>query len=871
MNHIVFKKVDLPSKERRKRNGFGKDLKKNYSTHGKSLLSQIDYHTKENLSISSKLKFSPYLIVKAELESEVTLTDTNISKLESLGLKVINMENKETMVLFADDYELKEFKRALENYKNGIIARTKVENEDLFAAIKSVTRWNKVDRRGQDLDKLGEIDYIDCYLWIFDFLQETKEKSEELITESKNHYIKYCDRYISQSVAIVRFKINKKNIDYFLSNPLIYRIDKIPNYQIKRTEHTAIKKINLSTIKYSNEYLKKSSPSICVIDSGILYGHPLIKDCIGDGKVFYATEDYTPNENDIDGHGTMVAGICEYGIINSNTPFLPKIKLFNAKVHDGIYIGDFSLCLKELKKEKINLTDTQEELLYKYFINEIQISELIANLGLKKRSYEVKSIILKYTNLHEKLIPTQMREIVEYFFKNYGCRIYNLSQGDLLSPYDDAKPRAWTCVLDELQNEYDILFVVSTGNYTNFTILNENDEIFKKYPNYFFKNDITRIIDPAASITSITVGGLATVSIPLNMQDNQLNTIAISKDNEISTITRIGPGIGKSIKPEFVAYSGDQSYNTNTKQLSNNIGLQILSLSNELTSKGLFSWNYGTSFATPYISHIAALIIEKYPDASNNLIRAILACSATIPNEVELQIKKMITDINNPLALKKHYTHNIKGNILPNYKKVLHYTAGYGYPSHTLAVDSFDNHVVLMADMKNEDAIIQDRTHIFEVPIPQEFINAKGKKKIIVSLAYNPNVRKTRLDYMGSNMAFELIRGYSLQEIYEVCCSQSGRAKEDKAKRFNSKYICSMDNSSKVLREYGTLQRGIFEFNRSDYGESYYLVVDCKKNWSEEPQNYAVSITYELTDSSIELYELIKNRIQIREREREKQ
>lgn len=868
MNHIVFKKVDLTPKERRKKSGFGKNLNKDYTKHGKSLMSQVDCQSKESFSIATKLRFSPYLVVKVELEPEVTLTDDNISKLESMGLKVIDVENKELMVLFADDYELKEFKQALENYKNGIIARTKVENEDLFAAIKSVTRWSEIDRRGQDLDKLCDIDYIDCYLWIFDFLQETQNKSEELIADSKDHCIKYCDKYISQSVAIVRFKINKDDIKYFLSHPLIYRIDKIPNYQIKRTERTLIKDINLSSIKYSSEHLSESSPSICVIDSGILSGHPLIKDCMGDGKVFYATQGYTPNENDIDGHGTMVAGICEYGVIDINTPFLPRIKIFNAKVHDGIYIGDFNLCLNELKEEKITLSLEQEDLLYKYFTNEMQITELMSMLGLSKRKAETKSIILKYTNLHEKLIPTQMREIVEYFFNNYGCRIFNLSQGDLLSPYDDGKPRAWTCVLDELQNEYDILFVVSTGNYTDFETLEFDDEAFKKYPTYFFEKSKTRVIDPGASITSITVGGLATCSIPFNMQDNQLNVLPISKGNEISTVTRIGPGIGKSIKPDFVAYSGDQAYNTISKRFAHNIALQILSLSNNLTSDGLFSWDYGTSFAAPYVSHISALVIEKYPEASNNLVRAVLACSARIPIEVYQQIEKIASDKSTHSALDKHYTHNVKSVVQANKNKMLHYTVGYGYPNQTLAVDSFDNHVVLLADMKDSNAILPDKTHIFEVPIPPEFINAKGKKRIIVTLAYNPNVRKTRLDYMGCSMGFELIRGQSLEEIYDVCSSQAGKDKEDKAERFEKKYICTMENSKKSLREHGTLQRGVFEFTRSDYGELYYLVVDCKKNWSEETQNYAVAVTYEVADDSVKLYSLIKNRIQIRERER---
>ncbi len=862
MDHIKFSKVELPAKERRKRNGFSQLVKKDYAKHGDNLIFEIENQTKETLSVAKEYKFSPYLVVKVELEKDASLTDENIHKLESMGLKVIDVENKELMVLFADDYELLEFRIALDKYKNGVLARTKVENEDLFAIIKSVSRWGNSDRKGQDLDQLEVIDYIDCYLWVFDFLDETRNKAQELIEDAKEHSIKYCDKYISQSVAIVRFKIARSEIDYFLSHPLIYRIDKIPEYLIKRSERTMIKSINLSDINYCTEHLNDSSPSICVIDSGILSGHPLIKDCMGDGKTFYATQDYSPNENDIDGHGTMVAGICEYGLVDVNSTFAPKIKLYNAKIHDGYYIGDFNMCLKELQEENIDLSVEQQEFVYKYFHRELSIDELFEKLSISKRRAETKSIILKYTNLHEKLIPTQMREIVEYFYTLYGCRVFNLSQGDLLYPYDDGKPRAWTCVLDELQNEYDILFVISTGNY-NYP---SAEGIIKSYPNYFYENNNARIIDPAASITSITVGGLSNSSIPFSSQDEHLQTLAISKENEIASITRVGPGIGKAVKPEFVAHSGDTAFNILRKNLAQNIGLQILSFSNELSNDGLFCWDYGTSFAAPYISHISALVSEKYPEASNNLLRAILACSAKIPNEIVKQIDGILAKNIDPNSIEKHYKHNVKGSIRLNKNKILHYTAGYGYPNKTFAVDSFEDHVVLMADMKESNAIESDKTHIFEIPIPKEFIQAKGKKRIIVALAFNPEVRKTRLEYASCNMSFELIRGHSLQEVYSVCSSQAGL--ENKSERFEKKYVCSMDMCSKTMREYGTLQKGVFEFTRSDYGESYYLVVDCKKNWSTQAQNYAISVVYETTDESVQLYSRIRNRIRNREREK---
>lgn len=862
MEHLFFTKVEKPSQDRRKRGGFPPSGdRKNNTQHGEKLLSQVKNHVAENIDDSQRFRFEPHLVMKVELEKDAILSEANISKLESMGLKVIDTEEKELMVLFADDCELKEFNKAIDDYKQGVIARTKIENEDIFSSIKSVSRWNQEDRKGQDIEQLSEVDYIDCYLWIFDSINETRDKAEEFIKNAEQNCIKYCDKYISQTVAIVRLKIQRKQLIYFLKHPLVYRIDKIPNYQIKRTERNIISNINLNDIKYNGDLLTENASSICVIDSGILSGHPLLKDAIGDAKTFYVSDGYTANENDIDGHGTMVAGICEYGIIRPDDQFVPRIFLYNAKIHDGYYLGDFELCRQELYDEKIKLNMEQEDLLYNFYVGNVTEKYLFDNIGLKTRVQETKSIIKKYTHMQDKLIVNQMREIVEYFYNNYGCRIFNLSQGDLNYPYDDKKPRAWTCVLDELQREYDILFIVSSGNY-NYAYEHDVKNILKDYPKYFYTDAKTRVIDPAASSISLTVGGMALSSIPFAASDERISALPISQKNQISSSTRIGPGIQKAIKPEFVAYGGDDAFNTTLSKISPNVGNYVISFSNKLTD-GLFCQDVGTSFAAPYVSHIAALVLERYPKISNNLLRAILASASNIPKEIEVQIEKLDDTEDFISNLQPSFKQNVKGQIRANKKKMLHYLVGYGYPIQDMATDSFEQRVMLLADMRDENAIQVDKNHIFEIPIPKEFEAAKGKKKITVSLAYNPDVRKTRLDYLGKSMSFDLIRGKSLEEVYQVFASQAGLDVEEKKERFESKYICDIGNCGKTLREYGTLQKGTFEFSRSSYGENYYLVVDCKKNWSVEKQDYALVVTYQIEDESVKIYELLKNRIRV--------
>ena len=289
MEHLYFTKVDKPPQDRRKKKGFvPRGDRKSNIQHGEELLSQVKNQVTENNDDIRRFRFEPHLVMKVELEKDASLSEANISKLESMGLKVIDTEEKELMVLFADDYELKEFNKAINDYKQGVIARTKIENEDLFCAIKGVSRWDEEDRRGQDIDELSEVDYIDCYLWIFDSLNETQKKADEFIKNTEGNCVKYCDKYISQTVAVVRLKIQKNQLPYFLKHPLVYKIDRIPSYHIKRTERTYINNISLSDIKYNSDFLTEKSSSICVIDSGILSGHPLLKDAIGDSKTFYS-------------------------------------------------------------------------------------------------------------------------------------------------------------------------------------------------------------------------------------------------------------------------------------------------------------------------------------------------------------------------------------------------------------------------------------------------------------------------------------------------------------------------------------------------------------------------------------------------------
>lgn len=857
MDHIRFSRVNIENRERKKIRGYGDapPYKDNVG-HANTLKDSLGDQIQSAIEKSNEFKFEPYLVMKLELEPGYILQEKDEEKLEFFGVKIINKETKELQVLFSDDFKLHNFKEALDNYNKGVIARTKIQNEDLFSIIKSISAWSKEDRIGDKviLEELNIGDYIDCYLWVFDTLNKSKEKMNEFERFISNNGARVCDSYVGDSVVVARIQIHNGIIEKVLEHPLVYKVEGIPKFHIQYKRIQEAKEASIDEINFDISGLHpERSQSICVIDSGIFMQHPLFRGVIGDSKTFYCSNDYQDSSNDYDGHGTAVASICEYGDFRHNNDFYPEIYLFNAKIHDGEYTNTLDLWVKEIESQLGNFSDDINDAIMLYYDQEISFDELLAYFPKEQQPY-LRMTYSKYQNFYEKLIPNQMKEIVEYFYNEYGCRIYNLSQGDSSYIFDGGKPKAWACVLDELQNKYDIVFVVSTGNFKY-----ENCHDYKKlkeaYPSYFYKMKECRLIEPANSVTSITVGAISISDEIINSPES-LSRIHVSGRNHLSSITRIGPGVMNAIKPDFVAYGGDRAveidYSGRYRPI-NNIGLSKLLFGND--NEGLFTWSVGTSFAAPYISHILARILAKYPDISSNLLRTIIASSANIPTEIRDQLYSVVEDEE---TLGKEFLYRNKNN----YNKILHYSTGYGYPEMDKCLESFENRVVLVADMKSDhDKIKPDNMHIFEVPLPQEFRRAVGKKKVIISLAFNPPVRNTRLDYIGVSMDYRLIKGTSMEDVVNAYESQKGK---DEPFTIDKKYECSLEPGTS-LRGVGTLQRSVYEFSRdSNFNEhdKLFLVVNSKMNWSDEPQEYAVVAVLESDDEDLKLYNIIKERIE---------
>ena len=242
----------------------------------------------------------------------------------------------------------------------------------------------------------------------------------------------------------------------------------------------------------------------------------------------------------------------------------------------------------------------------------------------------------------------------------------------------------------------------------------------------------------------------------------------------------------------------------------------------------------------PLVSHKAAVVLRAFPNASANLIRALLTNSASIPAAAR-NLLQVIDD------------------------EAVTRVCGYGIPDPILAATSDTNRVVLYADAQ----IGMDRFFVYEVPIPDAFANTTGTRQIRVTLAFDPPTRHTRSTYLGVDMSFRLVRGKTLEDVIEHFRKRDLETEGPHAEiedAFNCKFDCGPQ-----ARERGTLQSATFKMKRNpaaDYGDVYYLVVRCERQWHPDEydlQRFAVVVELMHT-ADIQLYERVRERLEVRVR-----
>ncbi len=492
--------------------------------------------------------------------------------------------------------------------------------------------------------------------------------------------------------------------------------------------------------------------------------HPLLKDALASESA-HGTDDGTIVDGkpfDDVGHGTMVAGFALYGDIEDcliNKRFKQEVWIHSAKIMFKGGDGYARFAEKELLERQLQNAVTK----------------------IIEKDPKCKIVNLSLGNTSNKLLP--------------GVRQFILAS-----------------LIDELALEYDVIFVVSAGN-------NDHDRSGSEvYPDFFYKNEKLRIIDPASAALALTVG-----SVSKYTHRNDKTIVSYP-----SPFTRVGPGLRGMIKPELVEYAGGN-------------GHDVVVLDPDWSSKGrLFNLHDGgTSFSTPTISSYLARLKNKYPSRSNNFIKALLLSSSTIPT-------------NRPGYLSK-----LKINGKADGATKLLNVYGYGKPDLEKSLYSEWTRVLLVHD----GTIPLNRVNCFAIPLTESFVQTKGDRHIDVTLVFDPPVNRRRMDYLGVTMEAHLFKNKSIDEIKREYdhLPMTPRILENSDVNGEDEGIVPKKIEKSEIRLYpgvnirkkGVHQKGTAYFKNKPKINSEFplvLVVVCQNRWLKDLQHiqkYSVVVTLE--------------------------
>lgn len=433
-------------------------------------------------------KLQPHLIYRLKINQGVHYESFEKQLYSLGGLTVLSVaENRKGYwVVFADDEQLKIFKDKLAQY-SGIKQGYKYE---FFNAIDEISDIPEEEKVGELLKRQplqpGDIAYLNVELWRMD--NDALNVFTKQLTEAYNdrRFFEITDQLVTNSFALFRMKMSAEICEELLSLKEVARIDRpyVPVFQ--PYEYNQI-----DTSEFEINPPNDDACGILILDTGVVSNHPMLAKTIG------TEENFQGNENEIHdcvGHGTAVAGIACYGSIEEcirQRTFTASNWMFSAKIMYG-------------KKD---------------FQGQFQA---VYDPG--------------------KLFESQICNAIKTFLDNptYRIKAVNMSFGNKLEILKEQNNRQFplAALLDELAYEYDdVVFVVSAGNENPTAIYEGINEIIDNYPTYLVDNPAFKIINPASSALSLTVGSTAP---PERYFDSGMGTpnrniwVPIAKENELS-------------------------------------------------------------------------------------------------------------------------------------------------------------------------------------------------------------------------------------------------------------------------------------------------------------------------------------------------
>ncbi len=800
-------------------------------------------------SIKSGLADLPPEQKRAVYLKLTTQMDLSTENYTAVGLKPVAWLGKDVTVAITDETKL-------ERFLNGVNAvHTQQASSGVKNAIFNITQKpmlfpleDRLSKRlAQTLKPLRTQPRIDLVLHVYPMtsdyeninnaVQEAVQELRERIQKagiSAGLAVQDVIHYLGDEFAEVRVRINSDIFNEFLTDPrwnflLWFDLPSRPDFIVGIPYDADVEDV-------VKERPPENAPLLCVIDSGLAAGHPLLEPAIysGSDEPFDPRLPHQYDEVFPAGHGTGVAGIALYYNLEDHWErrvFSPAGFIANARITD----------------HSNSLIDTGDR------------------------------------NENHKLMATLIHKVVGYFAPK-GCRIFNLSVCDKDRPFFHDREEAQSLVaatLERLARKYDVLFIVSAGNILPSDATKMHSE--SPYPKYLMRRDTTnnRILDPAQALTAITVGSICQEE-RMGLPGRQANRSSLGTPGLLSPFSRTGPGIAGAIKPDLVEVGGNYAWDAVTNEAIVEPRLGIPTLATTFTPDAIhgtaaepFQKMVGTSVSAPRVSRLALAVLDylnpqSHPSA--DLLRAFIVHSAQpLPG-----VKQWFKD-------DPDFTGVHQGDWV--------YLSGYGQPDLD-RLFRIDNHrYVAVFDSGSENALPLFHDHnrtqrgsvaLFRIPVPT-ILRQTGysTKRLAVTLAFRPPVKHSRLrTYAGVRMAWEVFRSDADPTLVwdYMAHSEDDEAPDDKPKLPDKYRLDKRAVFKRQRRSRGTLQHDIIEWKAHNFGndaselKDFLLAVAVWPNWEnmqiDQVQPYALVVSLEIIPSdprhNVDIYGPVRQRLPIR-------
>lgn len=334
------------------------------------------------------------------------------------------------------------------------------------------------------------------------------------------------------------------------------------------------------------------SPAVCVLDTGVQGGHPLLADSLTETDLHVADSRW--HTRPVHGHGTEMAGLALFGDLQHALTTAHPVRL-DHRLESVKILPDHGENGRDLygaiTARAVDRPEIEAPERSRVFM--LAVTAPNAEADLSQSGSDAK---------HGR--PTSWSAAVDALI--FGRAI------------DDTDTRL--TYLDRDEPRTPRLFIISAGNVRK---INPAD-------NHLDRSDLSPVEDPAQAWNSLTVGAYSRQDDMAGAPADFAGYVPIAARGELSPVSRTSVQHGGDwpFKPEVVADGGNVAASSDKTSVDTPPNLGVLTTRLQQHGSGFFTTTSATSAATAQVAAIAASICAVYPNLRPETVRALVVHSA---------------------------------------------------------------------------------------------------------------------------------------------------------------------------------------------------------------------------------------------------